>query len=314
MVSILRLVLLCLLVVSPLLASSETDSDVLYETRYRQAHRFESNRFFDRARANYFRITKTFTRRSSRLTTQNIVEQAPLIISAGFRLGISTSKTAYYEMHPLSHQIELFKATDTMLQNLIIFFSEFHEEYPDLLPKTQFNSLYFARAYNRIGFANKLLQGTPWKQYIVYPPADIINLVKVSKDDLRYYLFIEGVPYERLDETKSALSFFQDTDLEMDAAFLAPMQARFKGLEKKSSEFDTYRFSNLQDDPELLAKIKAKRNYNQAYDVIRLLESRSAQKQLDLGRKRYTFSSILSEDNNDFFMLINKVADTVGIY
>ena len=201
-----------------------------------------------------------------------------------------------------------------MLQNLIIFFLEFHELYPDLLPKTQFNSLYFARAYNRIGFANKLLQGTPWKQYIVYPPADIINLIKVSQEDLRYYLFIEGVPYERLDATKSELSFFDVTELEMEEAFLKPMQERFETLEKESSEFDTYRFSNLQDDSELLAKIKAKRNYNQSYDVIRLLETKYAKKQLDLARKRYTFDSILSEENNDFFMLINKVADTVGIY
>lgn len=314
MVSILRIVLLFLLAISPLVASPNTDSESLYESRYRQAYQLESDRFFDRARTQYYRITKTFTRRSSRLTTQNIVEQAPLIISAGFRLGIATSKTAYYEMHPLSHQIELFKATDTMLQNLIVFFSEFNELYPNLLPKAQFNSLYFARAYNRIGFANKLLQGTAWKQYIVYPPSDIINLIKVSQEDLRYYLFIEGVPYERLDATNSALSFFDNTELEMDEAFLAPMKARFEKLEKTSSEFSTYRFSNLQDDPELLAKIKAKRNYNQAYDVIRLLESKYAKKQLELGRKRYTYSAILSPENNDFFMLINNVADTVGIH
>lgn len=313
MVSILRLIVLSLILFSPVLASS-SETEAPYENRYRQAHRFETNRFFDKARTSYFRITKTFTRRSSRLTTANIVNQAPIIISSGFRLGVSTSKAAYYEMHPLSHQIELFKATDKMLQNLIIFFSEFHEEYPELLPKTQFNSLYFARAYNRIGFANKLLQGTPWKQYIVYPPADIINLIKVSKEDLRYYLFIEGVPYERQDATQSALSFFDDEALEMDEAFLAPMKARFETIEKASSEYDTYRFTNLQDDPELLTKIKAKRNYNQAYDVIRLLETRYAKKQLDEARKRYTFSSILSEDNNDFFTLINNVADTVGIY
>ena len=314
MVSILRLVLICLLAISPLVASPSTESESPYENRYRQAHRFESNRFFDRARTNYYRITKTFTRRSSRLTTSNIVEQAPLIISAGFRLGIATSKATYYEMHPLSHQIELFKATDTMLQNIIIFFLDFHELYPDLLPKTPFNSLYFARAYNRIGFANKLLQGTPWKHYIFYPPADIINLINVSQEDLSYYLFIEGVPYERLDATKSELSFFDVTELEMEEAFLKPMQERFETLEKESSEFDTYRFSNLQDDSELLAKIKAKRNYNQSYDVIRLLETKYAKKQSDLARTRYTFDSILSEENNDFFMLINKVADTVGIY
>jgi hypothetical protein len=313
MVSILRLVLLIIIAISPVMANTQ-EAESPYESRYRQAHRFETNRFYDKARTSYYRITKTFTRRSSRLTTTNIVEQAPLIISAGFRLGIATSKTTYYEMHPLSHQIELFKSTDKMLQNLIIFFSEFHEEYPELLPKTQFNSLYFARAYNRIGFANKLLQGTPWKQYIVYPPADIINLIKVSKDDLRYYLFIEGVPFERQDAKRSALSFFDDTDLEMDEAFLDPMSDRFKVLEKNSSEFDTYRFSNLEDDPNLLTKIKAKRNYNQAYDVIRLLEDKQSKKLLELGRKRYTYDSILAEENNEFFMLINRVADTVGIY
>ncbi len=136
------------------------------EDQYKHAVRLEKLQLFPEAQDAFIKILDRFTNRPS-------AEQLPLAASTALHLSKVTGKNNYFNMHQLVQQIDSFAKTQDALDHLITVVPDTH--YPDVL---------LARGANRIAWANKLLTGIPWKNYIVVPPADILGMVELGIQDL----------------------------------------------------------------------------------------------------------------------------------
>jgi hypothetical protein len=184
----------------------------------------------------------------------------------------------------------------------------------DILPRQQYNSLLFARAFNRIGWSNKLLKGIPWKNYVVYPPADIISMLEMAKTDLKQVLSFEELPVAKGGGKKDKL-FNAGTSpyyITFDTYYKKILN-RYARLEPESIEYKTHQLLNFESDFQVLAKIVSKRYYFQAFKVIEFIDKAKTQTILAAAGNRYTLEEILSKKNRELFSTMGQVVQMIGI-
>ena len=86
-----------------------------------------------------------------------------------------------------------YKCFNSIINDVFSLIISYRQDETTLLSRDLYVELLFSRAYNRIAWSNKLLLGTPWKNYIVLPTQDIISMLDLAIDDLEQYLEFEGV-------------------------------------------------------------------------------------------------------------------------
>ena len=264
------------------------------ESLYRETYQTEQLGFYGKARQDYYSLCRDILNKKQPNSTTNLTERIPILVSAAFRLGVVTSKTNYFDVHPLAYQLEIFKATDDMLEEVILYMVQQHELHPNLIPKQEYALLFFARAYNRIGWSSKLVYAITWKQYIVHPPSDCVMMLYSAADDLTYLKDSEGA-----------------TDLEKVNATL--WSTRLKKLEKSSLEYRTYQLTNLEDDPDELASIFYKRYTQNVFPTLTYIRSQSVTTALDESLKNSAYQDILSKKNSPLFEVFGEVIKKIGI-
>lgn len=263
------------------------------EQMYRDAFKAENLGLYDKARLGYYQACVETLNKKEIQNTVNLTERMPVLISAAFRLGIVTSKTCFYEVHPLGYQLDMFNDADEMVQQAILLSSNLHDDYPALIPKQTYAPLFFARAYNRIGWSSKLVFAIPWKQYVVHPPTDCILILQSASDDLQAMCTIDGVNQETA-----------------TSEFWVP---RLKKLDKASLEFRAYQLMRIENDPEILASNFAKRYQQFVFPTITYIQSQVVKDAFDEARKNTTYQDILSKKNSPLFEVFSETPKKIGL-
>ncbi|NBV42101.1 hypothetical protein EBR96_04960 [bacterium] len=275
------------------------------EIKYREGLQMEQLRLFPQARTVYLDLGRQFIKSAEAVKSRDqMVAQLPVIISAVYRLGIVTARDNYYNVHPLVYQLDSFQDTQSVIDQVLMIVGDLRRSGSVAVDRSVYEGLYFSRAYNRIGWANKLLQGTVWKNYIVYPPSDLIGMMGVAVSDLEQLL--------RFQELPNTLKGFPEGK-EPQQLLLDRFSERFLSLPKDGLEYRTHRLMNSEDDPVNLAKLTTKRTYNQIYGIIDLYYTPTSQATLAAGRANNTLERILSKDNQPLFKLFDQLVAQIGI-
>lgn len=283
----LRIFTLLICLASPCFALSKT------EQMYRDAFKAETLGLYEKARQGYYQACVETLNKKEALNTVNLTERMPVLISAAFRLGIVTSKTCFYEVHSLGYQLDMFKDADEMVQQAILLSSNLHDDFPALIPKQTYAPLFFARAYNRIGWSSKLVFAIPWKQYVVHPPTDCIMILQSASDDLQAMCAIDGV-----DQEKATMEFWLP---------------RLKKLDKASLEFRTYQLMRIENDPEILASNFSKRYQQFVFPTLTYIQSPIVKDAFEEARKNTTYQDILSKKNSPLFEVFSETPKKIGL-
>lgn len=274
------------------------------EVRYFNALQLEQLKIYGQARGIYLDQVKTFLKQAEASKSKDtLIPQLPLVMAAAYRLSVVTARENYYQVHPLVHQMDTFQDTHQTLDALIQLLGEMRRQYAHVIPRQLYEPLFFARAYNRTAWANKLLVATAWKQYVVYPPADIMAMVDLAMSDLEQLLQFQEFPVSATEWGPDAQTAIADR--------LLTRWGTTGG--KENTLYRVHALSNGEDDPSKLSRLVAKRTIQQIYGTLALYRSPEAQRSLETAKSHYTLERLLSDHNRPFFKLMGELVQTVGV-
>jgi hypothetical protein len=294
-------------------ALSRDDKQILeiLEGQYRRAAALEEMRLFPEAREIYDRVAdRAFEKLQNRVDSPAFDAFLPVLSSAVFRLSVVTSRDNYANVHQLALQIEDFGKVQTDTDRLIVWLQSGRRP-SGANGHSLVSSMLFARAYNRISWANKMLEGIAWKNYVVMPPSDIIGMVEVAVADLDQILRQEQVPSDP--PTGLFHWFRKNSKTPSYDDYSQGLAKQLVQLGDSSSELRSLRMMNLQDDPQILSRIIAKRYFYQAYEISDYRRSAKVKDILADSKSRYTLESILSSKNKALFDVMDDLVQILGI-
>jgi len=274
------------------------------EVRYVNALQLEQLKLYGQARNIYLDQVKTFLKQADATKSKDtLIPQLPLVMAAAYRLAVVTARDNYYQVHPLVHQLDTFQDTHHALDALIQLVGEMRRQYSHVIPRQLYEPLFFARAYNRVAWGNKLLVATAWKQYVVYPPADIMAMVDLGMGDLEQLLQFQEFP-------PSLAEWGPDPQSSITDRWLTRWG---QSGGKETLLYRVNALSNGEDDPTKLSRLVAKRTIQQIYGTLALYRSPDSQRTLDTARGNYTLERLLSESNRPYFKLMAELVQTIGV-
>lgn len=211
---------------------------------------------------------------SSGLTDKETAELIfPYYIAAAYRKGIVTNRFIEGSVTELYRQIKLYADADKWIQQVLTTASNYSLEKGLPLPGSALGLLYFAKAYNRAGWSFALLNGSLWKRYVIYPPADTVRMVEKCMDDLKKMASFYGPSYE------------PEGDLEWSTLSLC------------------YSYSDKKDVKRMLEK-QVRLN---ALKTIELFNSPQIQAALQKGRNIFTFEDLLKPETKEVAGAISRL-------
>lgn len=132
-------------------------------------------------------------------------EVLPYAIASAYRKGILTHRSIEGSVMKLYKQLELYEDADSWINEVLTSISNLTTEKGMNISPAQYYPLYYAKAYNRLGWAYALLNGSAWKRYVIYTPADTISMVDKSMDDLGTALKAFDINYADIGGSRGAM-------------------------------------------------------------------------------------------------------------
>jgi tetratricopeptide (TPR) repeat protein len=153
-------------------------------------------------------------------------EVLPYAIASAYRKGILTHRSIEGSVMKLYKQLEQYEDADTWINEVLTSISNLTTEKGMSISPAQYYPLYYAKAYNRLGWAYALLNGSAWKRYVIYTPADTISMVDKSMDDLGMALKAFDINYADIGGSRGAME--------------EKVEEHFSKLDTSSGEYITY--------------------------------------------------------------------------
>jgi len=203
----------------------------------------------------------------------------PFAIASAYRRGIVTHRSIEGSVIKLYEQLQMYEDAQKWIDEILTTISNLMLERNMDIPRTQFGMLYYARAYNKIGWAYALFNGNLWKKYLVYTPANIMAMIDKQIADLKQMMLFYDIAY------------VPNTDLskEIDEG----VERYFVKLKNDSTEYITLSFCyGTSNRDELKSNIKSQLK-GRVQKVIDLYYSPDVQATLNKGRAIYTFEELL---------------------
>jgi len=222
---------------------------------------------------------------NSRSTSNDTLSYAmPYAIAAAYRKGIVTHRSIEGSVVKLYTQLKLYEDSEKWTNEVLTEISNLEFERGLKIPESQYSMLYFARAYNKMGWAYALFNGNYWKRYLIYTPADTVLMVDKAMDDLdkMYSAYKDSIvitPTLSQTQTDVALAFGED---------------QIPGFELLTYSL-CYNSEDIQNIKSLMGRQLIK-NVKGAFD---LYNSRDVKGDLDSGRKIFTFEDLLDAKSRE---------------
>jgi len=223
---------------------------------------------------------------NSRDTSRALAEEVlPYAIAAAYRKGILTHRAVEGSVLKLYKQLEMYQDSDSWINEVLTSISNLTTEKNMNIPPAQYYPLYYARAYNRVGWAYALLNGSAWKRYIIYTPADTITMIDKSMADLN--LALNGFD---ADYTKDGGSSWNiEGKAEKVLSDIGPSSPQYTTY---ALCFNTYRLSDVK----IIAKKQLSKTIKETLDKYYSATVISA---FNYGRKIFTYEEFMKPETKD---------------
>ncbi len=141
------------------------------------------------------------------------------------------------------------------------------------------------KAYNRLGWAYALLNGSAWKRYMIYTPADTVAMVDKSMADLGTALKAFDADYSVIGGDRGAIENKADQ-------FLSKMTSDSGAYVTYALCFNTYKMDSVRTIVRKQLSISAKNTLDKYY-------STDIQSALTAGRKIFTYEEFMKPETKD---------------
>ncbi|MCX5749568.1 MAG: hypothetical protein NTZ10_04935 [Candidatus Saganbacteria bacterium] len=215
----------------------------------------------------------------------------PFYIASAYRKGIITNRYVEGSVIELYRQIKLFSDADKWIQQVLTTASNYNSEKRLQISSQSLGVLYFARAYNRTGWAFAMLNGSLWKRYVIYPPSETVKMMERSMEDLKKMMVSYGVPFEK------GKYFYSSDDI----------SSYIDQLNGNSVEFKTFSLCFSYSDKNSIAKMLARLIEENSEKTLEMFYSQEIRLSFQKGRAAYSFEDLLKPETKEFAGAISKL-------
>lgn len=294
------------------------------EADLREAYRFERLRLLVEAKKRYQEISRrALDALESDPSAADVETYYPVAVASIFRLSLITGRNNYANMYQLVHQVQGFDEVQDRANQALVISNDLHDRYPQLVPASAYAYLMWARGLNRLAWAEKLLESIPWKNYMVYPVADISTMFEMGRKDIVSAMVYENMIVSHSDSSTSHHwwqgiqgKFHRSRQTPSHAEIEASLKKRLKNLPQNSMDTRILALCNLEvdwssekTDPSV---VLSKRYYYQGLAVLDLFRDKKTLAALERGRYAYTMESLMSEHNRGLFEFGDHVVRLMG--
>jgi hypothetical protein len=269
---------------------------------YRDANHIESLRVLGTARLQYRQIVETFIAQGDKVSSDEVLAQLPVAIGAAFRLSVVTARDNMSSQRTLTYQLETYEDTHQLIDKLLLYVLNLRKK--DQVSRITYETLLFARAYNRIAWAYQLTTATPWKQYVVLPFSQISGMLRLAEQDLEQVLLFQELPIPPMLERRNEKALQLYTEI---------LSTRLAALPRNGTEYQVYQLLNQEDKPEVLAQIIAKRSVYQTLWVLETLKEPAVAKGLDIMSRTYAYESSTGPAAGPIFEALETIVRSIGL-
>jgi tetratricopeptide (TPR) repeat protein len=210
-------------------------------------------------------------------------EVLPYAIASAYRKGILTHRAVEGSVMKLYKQLEMYQDSDAWINEVLTSLSNLTTEKNMDISPSQYYPLYYARAYNRLGWAYALLNGSAWKRYIIYTPADTITMVDKSMGDLASALSAFDINYSK------------DGQGDMEGK----VEKALSGMTDGSDNYTTYALCfNSFRLPEIRGTVK-KQISKTIRETLDTYNSATVISAFNYGRKIFTYEEFMKPETKD---------------
>ncbi len=213
------------------------------------------------------------------------LEALPYAIASAYRRAILTHRAIEGSVMKLYTQLEMYQDADSWINEVLTSISNLTTEKGMSISPAQYYPLYYAKAYNRLGWAYALLNGSAWKRYIIYTPADTVNMVDKSMADLGTALKAFDIDYSKDGGSEWAIESKADK-------MLSSMNASSPEYVTFALCFNTYRIDALKGSVKKQLSKKVKGALDMYY-------SSSSVAAFNYGRKIFTYEEFMKPETKD---------------
>ncbi len=235
---------------------------------------------------------------SSRSSSENVRYAIPYAVAAAYRKGIVTHRMIEGNVVKLYNQLKMYEDADKWINEVLTEISNAQLERGIAVPETEYGLLYFARAYNKMGWAYALFNGSYWKRYLIYTPADTVLMVDKSMDDLNRLFAI----YRDRFRDKSVVSIGAAAEASVDLD------------EKNTSEFEllSYSLCYNTENIESIRSLMGRQISKDVKGVLELYASKEITNELNAGRKIFTYEDLMDARSRDVVVAMAKLLKEMG--
>ncbi len=223
----------------------------------------------------------------------------PYGIAAAYRKAIATHRSIEGNVVKLHEQLKLYDDAEKWINEILTQISNLKIEGELNIPDEQYGMLYYARAYNRAGWAYALLNGNYWKRYLIYTPADTILMLERSIADLE--------EMDNIYKVKRHDGFFHV--LGGKAA-----EAQINGHKASASELLTFALCYNENKLEDIKKIMGKQLDYSISKTIELYNSKDIQASINKGKEIYTYEDFMKPETREVIRAMAQVLKEMGSY
>jgi len=239
-------------------------------------------------------VNKAIEVLNARDTTPALAREVlPYAIAAAYRKGILTHRAIEGSVMKLYMQLEMYQDADSWINEVLTSISNLTTEKGMNITPYQYYPLYYARAYNRVGWAYALLNGSAWKRYIIYTPADTITMIDKSMADLGTALTAFDIDY-----TKDGGGIFEDKAEKV----LSKMGSDSTEYRTYALSFNTYRLNAVKG----IAKKQVSKTMK---DTLDRYYSATVIAAFNYGRKIFTYEEFMKPETKDVVAAMASLLD-----
>jgi len=222
-------------------------------------------------------------------------EVLPYAIASAYRRGILTHRAVEGSVMKLYKQLEYYQDADSWINEALTSIANLTTEKGMNISPSQYYPLYYAKAYNRLGWAYALLNGSAWKRYMIYTPADTISMVDKSMGDIGLALKSFDIDYSGIGGSRGSMEDRADR-------YLSKLTTSSNEYITYALCFNTYKMDSVKGIVKKQLGGAIKNTLDQYY-------SASVTTAFNAGRKIFTYEEFMKPDTKDVIAAMSGLLD-----
>ncbi|RAP37685.1 hypothetical protein DID80_03955 [Candidatus Marinamargulisbacteria bacterium SCGC AAA071-K20] len=297
------LFLFTLFLTSPSFAQINT-SEIL--NKYQDSILLGKEQFFNVVQEQTLMIIDTLQTDTENIPTLDRNEAYSILTASSFYNAYFSIQKVHYETLTLYDQVQILRNILQQIDSSILFL----KTKPDLVNKESIGFLFYARGFTKLYLSKQLLNAIVWKQYIVQPTRDIINLVASAEKDLKQSTSHFGIDYDKISKTffTDNLLLINDSNIKKSKPY-GHISKKMKTLIQEPSKLKTFSLIVQVDTPTLVSPKVSELITNHIFKTLYFLNSNRVKSILSRAENFVTYEEITSKENRPLFGVIDQTVE-----